>query len=33
MITVTNHKWTIETELTLKTVANIYRNFRKNLKK
>ncbi|MFV9931347.1 MAG: lipid asymmetry maintenance protein MlaB [Francisella endosymbiont of Hyalomma asiaticum] len=33
MITVDNNKWTIETELTLKTVADIYRHFRKNLKK
>ncbi|APD49910.1 STAS domain-containing protein [Francisella hispaniensis] len=33
MITVTNNNWTIETELTLKTVASMYRYFRKNLKK
>lgn len=32
MITVDNNKWTIEADLTFKTVADIYRHFRKNLK-
>lgn len=29
MITVDNNKWTIEADLTFKTVADIYRHFRK----
>ena len=33
MITIANNKWTIETELTLKSVDQAYRYFRKNLKK
>ncbi|MED7787646.1 STAS domain-containing protein [Francisella sp. 19X1-34] len=32
MIQINNHTWTIDSELTLKTVALIYKNFNKSLK-
>ncbi|WP_150466765.1 lipid asymmetry maintenance protein MlaB [Francisella sp. SYW-9] len=32
MIQIENHTWTIDSELTLKTVALIYKDFNKNLK-